>query len=157
MILKIATPKKLATEREVDSITVPSASGEITILPNHSHLLSLLTSGIITIRAKKEEEFMAIGGGYLETDGKTIQILVSRAYNQEEIDEEVTKEALDSAKKILLETKDKTQRDEASALLRRSTVDLKLLNKVEGPDTDFTGKFVDFLSHSFSPFILSSP
>lgn len=130
MILKIATPKKLTAEREIDSLTVPTASGEITILPHHAHLLTLLTNGILTIRSKKEEEFMAIGGGYLETDGKTIQILVSRAYNQEEIDEKVTNEAIASAKRVLNETKDRAEREEATALLRRSTVDLKLLGKV---------------------------
>jgi F-type H+-transporting ATPase subunit epsilon len=128
--LKIATPKKVAVDREIDSLTVPGASGEITLLPKHAHLLTLLTNGIITIRSKNEEEFMAIGGGYLETDGKSIQILVSRAYNQDEIDEVATKEAMDRAKKVLQETKDKTEQTEASALLRRSTIDLKLLSKM---------------------------
>ncbi len=130
MQLKIATPKKLAVEREIDSITVPGASGEITLLPKHAHLLSLLTNGIITIRSKNDEEYMAIGGGYLETDGKSIHILVSRAYNQEEIDEAATKEAMDRAKKVLQETKDKTEATEAMAALRRSTLDMKLLSKM---------------------------
>jgi F-type H+-transporting ATPase subunit epsilon len=130
MLLKIATPKKLAVEKEIESITVPTASGEITILPKHANLLSLLTSGVLTIRTQKEEEYMGIGGGYLETDGKTVHILVSRAYGQEEIDEEATKRALDNAKKVLSEAKDKTELSEAVSMLRRSTLDLKLLNKV---------------------------
>ncbi|HRN70937.1 MAG TPA: ATP synthase F1 subunit epsilon, partial [Candidatus Woesebacteria bacterium] len=95
MKLQIATPKKLAIDMEVESITIPSADGELTILPKHANLLSLLTEGIITIRTEKQEQFMAIGGGYLETDGKTIHILVSRAYNQDEIDEQMTKRAID--------------------------------------------------------------
>jgi F-type H+-transporting ATPase subunit epsilon len=73
---------------------------------------------------------MAIGGGYLETDGKSIYILVSRAYNQEEIDEAATHEAMERAKKVLQETKDKTELTEASALLRRSVLDLKLLSRM---------------------------
>ncbi len=128
--LKIATPKKLAMERDIDSITVPGASGEITLLPKHAHLLSLLTNGIITIRSNNDEEYMAIGGGYLETDGKSIYILVSRAYNQEEIDEAATHEAMERAKKVLQETKDKTELTEASGLLRRSVLDLKLLSRM---------------------------
>lgn len=115
---------------EVSSITVPSSDGELTILPKHANILSLLTEGIITIRGEKEEQFMAIGGGYLETDGKTIHILVSRAYNQDEIDEAMANRAIDNAKKILHDTKDKTEREDAAALLRRSTVDLKLLGKL---------------------------
>jgi F-type H+-transporting ATPase subunit epsilon len=130
MLLKIATPKKLAVEKEIESITVPTAAGEITILPKHSNLLSLLTTGVLTIRTAKDEEYMGIGGGYLETDGKTVHILVSRAYAQNEIDEEATKRALENAKKVLSEAKDKSELAEAGALLRRSTVDLKLLTKV---------------------------
>lgn len=135
MRLNIATPRKLAIDMEVKSITVPSSDGELTILPKHANLLSLLTEGIITIRSEKEEQFMAIGGGYLETDGKTIHILVSRAYNQEEIDEAMTNRAIENAKQILHDTKDRSEREEASALLRRSTVDLKLLGKIRRKST----------------------
>ncbi|MFA9288434.1 MAG: ATP synthase F1 subunit epsilon [Weeksellaceae bacterium] len=131
MNLKVITPRKLTLEREVVSITVPSASGEITILKNHANLFSLLKEGIITIRTEKdEEEYMAIGGGYLETDGKHISILVSRAYNQEQIDEDQTKKAIEDAEKLLADAKDKTERSEATALLRRSLLDTKLLQKV---------------------------
>lgn len=114
---------------QADSITVPSASGEITILPHHEHLLSLLQEGVITIRSKETEEYMAIGGGYVETDGKTVNIIVSRAYNQDEIDEETTRQAVEKAKEALSEKADKTERGEATALLRRSLVDIKLLRK----------------------------
>ncbi|MBP7967259.1 ATP synthase F1 subunit epsilon [Candidatus Woesebacteria bacterium] len=127
--LKVTTPRKLVKDMKIDSITVPSAAGEITILPQHEHLLSLLQEGIITIRSKNEEEYLAIGGGYIETDGKTINILVSRAYNQDEIDEETTRQAVEKAKQILEDKENKTDRGEANALLRRSLVDIKLLRK----------------------------
>ena len=129
MQLKVTTPRKLVINREIDSITVPTASGEVTILPKHAHLLSLLQEGIITIRSKDEEEYMAIGGGYLETNGREISILVSRAYNQDEIDEEMTKKAIGEAETILERTQDKAERSEALSSLRRSLVDQKLLRK----------------------------
>lgn len=130
MHLKVITPKKLAFEKEIESITIPSAAGEITILPKHVELLTLLKEGVITIRSAKEEEYLSIGGGYMETDGITIHILVSRAYNQDEINEKRTEEALDKAKKILTETKDKKERDEALSTMRRSMLDMKLLGKL---------------------------
>lgn len=129
MRLKIITPTKKVVDKEVHSVSVPSTDGEITVLPRHSNLFSLLQEGIITIRDDKDEEFMAIGGGYLETDGTEVQILVSRAYNQNEIDEKLTEEALNEAQKILQETSDQKQRSEAAALMRRSMIDLKLLKK----------------------------
>lgn len=131
--LKIITPRKIVLEEEVDSITAPSANGEITILPHHSNLFSLLVEGIIKIRKDKSEDFLAIGAGYLQTDGEKITVLVSRAYGQDEIDNELTEKALNDAKKILEKPIDKKQRDEASQILRRSIIDMKLLKKRKAP------------------------
>lgn len=127
--LKIITPKKVILEKDVKSVTAPSSEGEVTILPRHERFFTLLKEGIVTLRDEKDEEYMAIGGGYLETDGKSLQILVSRAYNQDEIDEELTEKALNNAKELLAKAHDKEQILEASAIMRRSIIDLKLLKK----------------------------
>ncbi|NTU73182.1 ATP synthase F1 subunit epsilon [Candidatus Roizmanbacteria bacterium] len=129
MHLKIITPRKIVIDEDIKSVTMPSAEGEITVLPHHSRLLSVLNEGIITIRNEKEEHHLAIGGGYVETDGTDVTVLVSRAYNQTEIDEQLTLKAMEEAKKMLKEVKDVTQRLEAAALLRRSIIDIKLIKR----------------------------
>ncbi len=127
--LSVITPKKIVLEEDVDQVTAPSAEGEITVLPRHSNLFSLLKEGIITIKTKQKEESIAIGAGYLQTDGTKIRILVSRAYGQDEIDEKLTEKALAEARAILAKSKDTNERRDATALLRRSTIDLKLLKR----------------------------
>jgi F-type H+-transporting ATPase subunit epsilon len=131
--LKVITPKKIVLEEDVQSVTVPSEEGELTILPHHTDLFSLLNEGIVKIKKDNHEDYLAIGGGYAETDGKNINILVSRAYGQGEIDEQLTEKAINDAKKIMSESKDKTQIAEATSLLRRSIIDLKLLKKRRRP------------------------
>ncbi|PJC30531.1 ATP synthase F1 subunit epsilon [Candidatus Roizmanbacteria bacterium CG_4_9_14_0_2_um_filter_39_13] len=128
--LKVITPKKLVYEEEVHAVVVPTVAGEITILPKHADLLSLLKEGVITIKKEKEIEYLSVGGGYLETDGKSVHILVSRAYGQDDINEDRAKEAIESAQKILVETNDKQERSEALSSIRRSTIDMKMLSKV---------------------------
>jgi F-type H+-transporting ATPase subunit epsilon len=127
--LKIITPRKVVVDEEITSITVPSSEGDMTVLPHHIHLLSLLSEGIITIRKDKKEDYLAIGGGYLETDGKEINILVSRAYKQEEIDAELTEKAIEKAKRDIKEIKDEKQRLEAVSILRRSVINMKLVKR----------------------------
>lgn len=127
--LKIITPEKVAIEREADSVTVPSAEGEITILARHTNLFSLLKEGIVKIKKDDKEDFLAIGGGYVETNGEEVNILVSKAYQQDEIDKELTEKAIDDAKKILTSSADLKEQQEAGAILRRSVVALKLLKK----------------------------
>lgn len=127
--VRILTPSKVVKEEEATSVTVPSVDGEITILPKHVKLLSLLNEGVLTLRNEKAEDHLAIGGGYLETNGKNLNILVSRAYGQTEINEDITKKALEEAKNIMKEEKDHVRRSEAISIMRRSLIDLKLLKK----------------------------
>ena len=127
--LKVITPKKIAFEEEVLSITAPSETGEITILPKHMNLFTLLKEGVVKIKKQSGEDYLAIGGGYLQTNGEEVNVLVSRAYGQAEIDEQMTMKAIDEAKKIINQTKDISQRTEANAVLRRSIINLKLLKK----------------------------
>ena len=127
--LKIITPKKIVLEKDILSITLPTEEGEITILPHHANLFSILKEGIIKIKYNKEEDYFAIGGGYLETDGREVNVLVSRVYGQDEIDEKMIEEAKENAKKILSQAKTDAERQQAAALLRRSLIDSKLLRK----------------------------
>lgn len=127
--LKVITPKKIVLEEEVASVSVPSTQGQLTILPKHTNFFALLSEGIITIKKDNDEDYLAIGGGYVETDGKELHILVSRAYGQDSIDENLTKNAMVNAEKILKDSKEKPDRDNAAALLRRSLIDMKLLRK----------------------------
>lgn len=127
--LKIITPKKVVLEEDVRSVSVPSEEGEITILPRHANLFSLLKEGIVKIKTETKENFFAIGGGYLETNGEAVNILVARAAGQDEIDEELTQKAMENAKKIISEAKDNQQLVEAASLLRKSLLDMKLIKK----------------------------
>lgn len=127
--LKIITPKKIVLDEEINAVTIPTFRGEITVLPHHTHLFALLVEGVIKIIKENKEDYLAIGGGYMETDGKELHILVSRAYNQTEIDQELIHKSVEDAKKILLGSKDRNERLQASAMLRRSLIDMKLLKK----------------------------
>jgi len=127
--LRIITPKKIVLEREILLITLPTEEGEITILPRHANLFAILKEGIVKIKYENDEDYLAIGGGYLETDGKSINILVSRAYGQDEIDEKMIDKAKEQAKKLLEKANTDVQRQQATALLRRSLIDSKLLRK----------------------------
>ncbi|MEI7653086.1 MAG: ATP synthase F1 subunit epsilon [bacterium] len=127
--LQIITPKKLVREEEISSITLPAHDGEITVLPNHQPLLSLLIEGIVTMRHGSREESLAIGGGYIETNGRTMKLLVSRAYGQDEIDEKLTLEAIERAKTLIAESSDPANKAEAESLMRRSIIDSRLIKR----------------------------
>ena len=127
--LKVITPRKIVIDKQVNSVSVPTADGEITILPHHAHLFSLLIEGIVKIRIDNNEDALAIGGGYLETNGETVNVLVSKAYGQDEIDRDLTDRAVEEAKHILSKSNDEKERAEAMSILRRSVIDSKLMKR----------------------------
>ncbi len=130
MQLKIITPARVVENLPVTRVMAPSTEGDLTILPHHEHLFTLLAEGIISYQISEDErEYLAIGGGYLETDGSEVTILVSRAYGQNELDQKMIEQAEEQAKKVLSETKDSQERAQAIASLRRSTIDRKLLTR----------------------------
>lgn len=128
--LKILTPQKIVAEKEISSITAPGADGELTVLPRHISLFTLLKEGVVKIRSDAEESFFSIGGGYLETNGKEVTLLVSRAFHQDEIDEAEVHKAKEKAERLIAETSDEHERTEALHVLRRSLIDLKVLKRV---------------------------
>ncbi len=129
--LRIITPKKTVFEQEINSITAPASDGEVTILPGHMPLFSLLTEGVVTIRTEGDENYFSIGGGYLETNGKAVNLLVSRAYGQDQIDEAEITKAKAHAEQLIKEAPNEAARHEAMMQLRRSLIDLKVLSKVK--------------------------
>ncbi len=131
LLLQIATPHRVVLEKKVKSVTVPTELGEITILARHIPLLTLLNEGILKIKDENnEEEFYAIGRGYLQTNGKKVMILVARAFGQSEINEKIIEESKKKAEELMKRAIDDKLRQEAASLLRRSIIENRLLQKV---------------------------
>ena len=64
--LKIVTPEKLILEELVDSVTLPTTEGEITILADHIPIIASLASGDIVAITDGEYVPMAVVGGFVE-------------------------------------------------------------------------------------------
>ena len=65
--LRIVTPEKLILEELVDSVTIPTTEGEITILPDHIPLVATIASGDIVAIKDGEHIPMEVVGGFIET------------------------------------------------------------------------------------------
>ena len=127
---QIITPIGIIYENDsIDSATLNTESGEVTILAGHIPYFATLTDGILVIRFGKDEEVFAIGGGYVQTNGKSLKILASSGYGQKELDENNIKDAIRSAEEAIKSAPTEAERSEALSSLRRSTIGLKLLKR----------------------------
>jgi len=91
---KIVTSEKVIYENEISQVSIPTMSGEVTILTNHIPLVSVLKAGELKIKDKDGEHIIAIAGGFLEVKGNNeIVILADHAERVEEIDIALAEEA----------------------------------------------------------------
>lgn len=77
MHVRIHSIAKTLFEGEAVSLTCPTLSGEITVLPGHQPLLSELKQGVIKIVDEKgEEAFVSIASGFIEVkNDDTVSVL----------------------------------------------------------------------------------
>ena len=65
--LEILTIERKVFEDDVAMVTAPGSEGVLGILPRHIPLLTALTFGELQIKKEGEEDqFFAIGGGFME-------------------------------------------------------------------------------------------
>ena len=99
--LEIVTPEKKVFSDAVDSVTVPTESGEVGILSNHSPLIAVLKAGVLTYVKGGASERMVIAGGFVEVSENSVSILADIAENVGEIDLEAARAERETLEKEL--------------------------------------------------------
>ena len=102
--LEIVTPERKIVDTEADSVTVPTASGEVGLLPNHAPLISALKPGILTYTRGSSTERMLVTGGFVEVNRDRVSVLADAAESADEIDAEAARSARKQAEQQLEES-----------------------------------------------------
>lgn len=129
---KIATPERVVYEDNIFQISVPTTSGEITILPNHVPLVSILQAGELKIKDKDGEHLVAVSGGFLEIKpDNEVVILADNAERAEEIDVDRAEQARKRAIEQMAQAKAEENVDYAKlqAVLDREMNRVKIAKK----------------------------
>lgn len=101
--LKIISPERVLFDDQVEQVSLPTQMGEITVLPNHIPVITLLQAGEILVKQKNNNIPLVVSGGFAEVSGKKVLILADTAERVEEIDEKRAEEAQTRAQEMLKE------------------------------------------------------
>lgn len=128
---KIVTPERTVLESEIDQLTIPTQEGEITVLPDHIPLISVLAPGELIAKTNGEDIAMAVSGGMIEVRKNEITILADTAERAEEIDIKRAEEARERAEKLKDEKirLDETEYATAAAILEKNLARIKVARK----------------------------
>jgi F-type H+-transporting ATPase subunit epsilon len=128
---EIVTAERTVFDGDVDMVVAPGIEGQLGVLPHHAPLMTALTYGeLVMHREGMEDEFIAIGGGFLEVGPDRVIILADSAERADEIDEARAEEAQKKAETLMAQ---KYEADvdlaRAEAALRRSMIRLKVAKR----------------------------
>ena len=86
MRFELATPTRLLVSAEADEVVAPGTEGYFGVLPGHAAFLTTLGAGEVTYRLGREENRLAVIGGFAEVNGERVIILAESAERPDEID-----------------------------------------------------------------------
>jgi len=101
MRFELATPTRLVVSSEVDEVVAPGTEGYFGVLPGHAAFLTTLGAGELTYRHGREEQHLAVIGGFAEVSGERVIVLAEGAERPEEIDRERAERAKKRAEQRL--------------------------------------------------------
>ena len=97
----IVTQERIVFSGQVDAVNLPGSEGRMGILPHHSPLLAMLNFGEVIVRTGGQEEYFAIGGGFVEIQPDHVTILADSAEQADEIDLDRAERARQQAEEIM--------------------------------------------------------
>ncbi len=116
---------------DVYEVILPTLDGEIGVLQDHMPLVSVATTGVITVRRQAKDsdaqrEYFATNGGAIEVADNSLRVLVDEADHADNLNEAEVQKALERAQKMKAEAKDQVSLEHAQTLVDRQTVRLQV-------------------------------
>ncbi len=135
--IELITPDGPVFEGDADGISLPTPDGEITVLPHHIPLISIVVPGSITVRQGREEKLFAVSRGVIEVapstgsgQATTVRILADSADRADELQEEAIERAKADAEKLASERRhDAAGFADATALLEKELARLQVVRR----------------------------
>lgn len=130
--LEIVTPEALTYSAEVEMVTLPGIEGEMGVYPNHVPLMTQIVAGEVIARKDGQDQFLAVGDGFVEITAERVAIMTDMAILAENIDEAKAEEARRRAEARLSEKLDDAEAALVNAALAQSLAQLKVKRRQRG-------------------------
>lgn len=131
MNLSVVSPEGTVYQDTVDEISLPTPTGEITILPHHVSLFTKMSSGIVNIKKGGKESIIATIGGFVEVDNGNVTILSDHLVKAENIQAAKAQEAKKRAEDTMKKKESDVDFVMAEKELQRAIMELHVADKIK--------------------------
>ena len=127
--LELVTAERLVYSDDVSMVIAWGAEGQLSILPHHAPLITMLRPGELIIQKDDEESYLAVSGGFLEARPEKVVILADACERADEIDIARAEDAKQRAGELMQAPTADSDTAAAEAALRRSLVRLRVAER----------------------------
>jgi len=127
--LEIVTAERQVFSGDVTTIIAEGIEGQMTILPKHAPLITMLAPGELVIRKDGDEQYLVISGGFMEVMPDKVIVLADACERSDEIDLDRAVAAKQRAEERLKVLTPELDQSRAEAALRRSLARLRVAEK----------------------------
>jgi F-type H+-transporting ATPase subunit epsilon len=132
--LKVVTPDAIIVDEIVDSISLPTESGMITVLNKHVPLVATIKSGEMTVRKVEAGIGYAVYKGLVNVrphiKGLTeVVVLLESSEKVDQLDEEIAQAALTRAEEMQNEKEEELEFGATESIIERELNRIKIARK----------------------------
>ena len=125
---------------KVQQISLPSSEGEITVLPDHEPLMSVLSAGEVAIWTSNGVKRLIISPGFLQVNDNKVTVLVDSAVREEALSEQSAEAARKAAEDAMNESLSETEVAMTLGTIERTIMEMRAIRKGRGQSRHSTSR-----------------
>lgn len=98
---ELVSPERVLFSGEVDSVVIPATEGEMTVLAGHAPTMTALHTGFLVMTINGKQTRVLIRGGFADVNAKGFTVLAERAFNEDELNQDVFAKEIATAEQEL--------------------------------------------------------
>ncbi|BCG92267.1 F0F1 ATP synthase subunit epsilon [Mesorhizobium sp. 131-2-1] len=119
---ELVSPERLLVSEQVESVVIPGAEGEMTVMALHAPVMTTIKPGVVTVKtAGGKEERYVVFGGFADIVPSGCTLLAESAVAVGDIDRADVARRIQEAKEDVADAKDDQARSKAEQFLSQLT------------------------------------
>jgi F-type H+-transporting ATPase subunit epsilon len=119
---ELVSPERLLVSEDVESVVIPGADGEMTVMADHAPVMSTIKPGVVTVKpVSGGEQKYVVFGGFADILPQTCTLLAESAIAVADVDRDDLARRIQDAREDVEDAKDDDARTKAESYLAQLT------------------------------------
>jgi F-type H+-transporting ATPase subunit epsilon len=125
----VVTQEEQLVSAEVDEVTLPAVDGEISVLPGHESLMTLMKAGEVVLRTQGKSERVIVSPGFIQVTRDAVIVLADSAVREDDLDEAKAKQAKAEAEAAIQKLQNDSEIAMTLGTIERTLIELRAIER----------------------------